>query len=905
MRTSAVTRSAFAVLLACGASGACGSSPKTSPGAPPTPLPDPADFVAGLKSNTSCALSCNAACQEAATPWTCPALADWSLIPHDTPCGSWDGSSPPPVTPGACSATEPTGDALAKTSYSGVPIILPDGRRLAPAGTEWLFTEANLPGGFPGSSLLVPGTRWLVVGDEGYDTNALRVIDTAILRAGGTTSPVVSTVVWNPPQGISFGLAYSTVSNVLYVTADASAAEVLAFDIDATSGKLTQDDKMAITLAMGTLPQALSISPDGKTLLVGQGLDTKVLAFSLDAATYGKPTATIDLGVSDVFALAFDPNDATGNTAYATMWTSPISYSDVTKMMLQQIDVSGAKATTIPVGQAPESIVFLDARYAVVANALTDSLSVVDRPAATVAATVPIAALGETHGAGPSVLAYDPPRNRLYAALSSLDGIAAFDVATTGAPPTITLAGVVPTAWWPTSLAVDPADGTLYITNGKGHGSGTDDKPRDFTDGEVAELIRGSVQAVPFQTASALTATTATFTTQNQVGSLAGYSSVQCNGAPYDFPVPQAVTDGASQQIQYVFFIERENKTFDDIFGDVPGLDGDPALVMSPGNEDRIWPNTRALGAAFSHLQNYYSDAEQSIQGHAWTVFGRTTDYTERRWLDIWGRGEFGVGTSPGVGINTSPAEGTIFEWLAASNVTFENMGELIGGLAYRDPQWPGGSTSSTIPDPQGACYIAARARVLCNDKSFTFVWLPNDHTLGLTAGAPTPALMIASNDEATGMIVDGISHSPLWPNSLIVITEDDPNTGGDHVDLHRSIALFASPWVKRGYVSPAHYDIASIHKLFAHVFGKPYRNSTIADAPLPLDLFTSTPDYTPYQYIPRAYQDLSCNGSGTTGSKAAEGWDFTEPDNQPGLSQQVWESLRALPPPAGKAGGN
>jgi hypothetical protein len=686
-------------------------------------------------------------------------------------------------------------------------------------------------------------------------------------------------------------------NSVVYVTGDADLAQVLAFDLDATSGALTLDAKKTISLATGTLPQALSISPDGKTLLVGQGLDSHALAFSLDPATYGKATGTIDLGVNDVFAIAFDPNDTTNNTAYATMWTAPVSYSDVTKMTLQQIDVAGGKVTTIPVGQAPESIAFLDARYAVVANALSDTLSVVDRPAGKVAASVPIEALGEAHGAGPSVLAYDAPRHRLYAALSSLDGVAAFDVAASGTPPTITLAGVVPTAWWPTSITIDPADGTLYITNGKGHGSGTDDKQRSFTDGEVSELIRGSVQAVPFQTASALTGTTSTFTAQNQVGQIAGYSTVQCNGAPYDFPVPQTVPSGASSQIRNIFFIERENKTFDDIFGDVPGLDGDPQLVMSPGNEDQIWPNTRALGAAFSHMQNYYSDAEQSIQGHAWTVFGRTTDYTERRWLDIWGRGEFGVGSSPGVGINTSPAEGTIFEWLAASGISFENMGELIGGLAYRDPQWPGGSSSSQIPDPQGACYIAARSRVLCNDKSFTFVWLPNDHTLGLSANTPPPALMIASNDEATGMLVDGISHSPLWPNSLIIVTEDDPNTGGDHVDLHRSIALFISPWVKRGYVSPAHYDIASIHKLITHIYGKPYRNSTIADAPLPLDLFTSTPDYTPYTYIPRAIQDLSCNPSGTVGSKAAEAWDFTEPDDQPGLSKQVWESLRALPP--------
>jgi hypothetical protein len=141
-------------------------------------------------------------------------------------------------------------------------------------------------------------------------------------------------------------------------------------------------------------------------------------------------------------------------------------------------------------------------------------------------------------------------------------------------------------------------------------------------------------------------------------------------------------------------------------------------------------------------------------------------------------------------------------------------------------------------------------------------------------------------------MLLDGISHSPMWATSLVIVVEDDPSTGLDHVDMHRSIALFASPWVKHGYVSHAHYDIASLHKVLAHVFGKPYRNREIADAALPLDMFTSTPDYTPFDYVPRTYGDLSCNPMGTMAAKRAEEWDFSEPDEQPGLGEQIREYL-------------
>jgi hypothetical protein len=360
--------------------------------------------------------------------------------------------------------------------------------------------------------------------------------------------------------------------------------------------------------------------------------------------------------------------------------------------------------------------------------------------------------------------------------------------------------------------------------------------------------------------------------------------------------VPARPEDGASAKIKHVFLIVRENKTFDGIMGDVPGLDGAPGLVMAPGHME-LWQNARAIGKTFAQLDNYYIDAEQSIQGHAWTVFGRSTDYTERRWINIWGRGMFPVTGSPGIADDTTPQELNLFQFLTSSGVGVEVGGELIGGLSsVRDSAWPGGSTDTSIPDTLSACYVAWRARVACNPADFTYSWLANDHTFGLAAGKPNPAIMIATNDEATGMYLDGISHSPFWADSLVIVIEDDPSEGGDHVDFHRTIALFASPWIKRGYVSHAHYDLASVHKVISAIYGKPYRNTILENAPMPFDLFTSTPDYTPFDYVPRTYRDTSCNPGGTVGAKAAERWDFADADEQPGLAAQVWQHLHALP---------
>ena len=862
---------------------ACSSTPDPGP-----PLPAPDDYFATIKEKPSCSLACDPTCAESTKPWVCPALGDWNAIPHAPECGSFDGKTFPTPQQGKCVATDPTGDALAKAQITQKPIVLPDGRRLDPAGKELLFQN---DGGFPATQIRIPGTRWLAINDYGYGKQSVRVIDTDALKTG-TGTPEVARITYDPPAAINWGIAYLKTKKLLFASSGVSAASVLAFDFDETTGKLTANAAKDIKLPKDTLPSGIAISPDEKVMLVGQSKDTPIFVIGLEDGNYGQQLGTIDAGGKDLYDLQFDPNDPTGNTAYATLWTTTVTFDDANVMRLLQIDVAGRSAKTIPVGKEPEQIVFLDARWAVVANSLSDTLSLVDRPAAKVALEVKVS---PTNGPSPTALAWDPVKKRLYVTLAAQNAIAAFDVDT--ATPSIVPAGMLPTAWWPTGVSVDPSDGTLFVLNGRGHGIGNDPKPNPSLGGELdaAKRMGGSIQAIPYPDGQTLTAGTATVDKQNQVAKLDGYSKVDCKGAPYDFPIPEKPEDGASKYIKHVFFIVRENKTYDGIMGDRPGADGDPSLVLAPGKMDDIWPNAFAIAKSFVHLDNYYIDSEQSIQGHAWTVFGRSTDYTERRWLNIWGRGQFGVTSTPGVGGDTTPAEGNLFQFLDKSGITFDNQGEFVGGLQFRDPQWPGGTTDGTTPDTLSACYIAWRARVMCNSKDFSYSWLVNDHTFGFAAGRPNPALLIATNDEGTGMYVDAISHSPFWKDSLIVVVEDDPSQGADHVDIHRSIALVASPWVKRGYVSHAHYHLSSFHKLFSDIYGKPYRSTTIADAPLPIDLFTSTPDYTPFNYVPRKFQDLSCNPKGGQGSNTADGWDFTLPDNQPGLGGQVWQALHSL----------
>jgi DNA-binding beta-propeller fold protein YncE len=643
------------------------------------------------------------------------------------------------------------------------------------------------------------------------------------------------------------------------------------------------------------------VSADNTRLFVSPVKDSVFVVADITAGapTYGTVLGQVDLGADETFDVYVDPNDPTTHFAYVTMWSTH---------QVLQIDVSNPAmpkvAHAFMVEKDPQGLAFLDARWAVVGNDLGDSLSILDRTSGTVT-TVPVGTKGALPGYEPSSLAYDPVSKRLYATEAGFNALAAYDVDLTQTPPTIAPAGQLPTAWWPSGVVV-LGDGSLVVTTIMGHGTGPRQPMQEY------ELLHGSIQRIPAPSAADLTAGAAAVMANNAIAARSGYPQVQCPAGATDFPVPPTNTGKPSPAIDHVFLVVRENKTFDGLMGDLPGVKGDASLTMVPAPMmDGIWTNIRKLGKTFAQSDNFYTSAFISTQGHLWTTHGRTDDYNEREWwVTGYGRNLRGDADSGGVTDEGRPAEGSLFDWLGKNNVAYDILGEIVGGPSSTptdhnpfDPQYPGGIIQSIgYPDVEKACYVAGRARVLCNLGNVVYMTLPNDHTEGLSKGSPTPQTMYAVNDEATGMLVDGISHSPLWKRSLIVVVEDDPAEGGESVDYHRTILVMASPWLKRGYISHSHVHIASVHKLIAHLFALAYPNLEVANAALPLDMFTSTPDYTPYTYEKRSYP-LAC-GAGTSHAeeRLTRSWDFDEPDAQPGLAAQVTRWLRGqqlteLPP--------
>ncbi len=867
------------VLVACPE-----TDPNQFPG-PPSPCADfstPQGYVDALNCPDfeSCEFQCT--CSEPAKPYQCPAMQPWDAMSH-AECAGFDGVTVPDVVNGKCKSNAPTGDALATIGLDpNVPgrWHLPDGHFIQPAGHDQIIHGSDVTSSFLVDEILIPGTRFAVLVDAGVSDNALYAVDLDLLAQDAPA--LVSDVRFAAPEELDYGLAF-VAPNEVYVSGAAN-GKIFAFTIDLQSGALARDDAKDVDLGPASASGApsrwyaggIATTADPNVMVVAPATgESQVRLVDLGAKTW----QTIDISPShELFGVFPDPND----TAQNTYWISTYDTRQLLRFDISQKAITGA----YPTGKNPEGIVITPS-HVMVANSDDDTISVFDAGGNNVQ-TLSMKSDGLT-GAQPGVLAYDATLSRVYATLSGINAIDvyAYNASSQNAP--LAPLGRIPTSWWPTALRLR-ADGTLVVATAKGHGTGPATGSLNTPD-----LTKGSVALVSPPTPSDLDTYATTVVASRQTSPATGFPTVTCPLNVTDFPVPVSNTEGPSPSIQYVVYVVRENKTFDSMFGDLPGVDGDPQNVLSPGRMDELWANARALAKQFSNFDHYGIDAEQSLQGHIWTTYGRSTDYIERVWSPTWGRNVRlpKVGLEPTYG---APAEGSLFIWADRNAIPYQDMGEVVGiGAQSFDPKYPGLVYTQTVPDTEKACYIAARARALCHLKLLTYVVLPNDHTQGDDPGAPTVETMIAVNDVATGMIADALSHSPFWPNMLLIVTEDDPQTGEDHVDAHRTPLFMISPWVRRGYVSHTKIGTAAIHKMLAHIFGKPYQSESVANAAIPFDAFTSTPDYTPYTFSP-LQTEVACNpAKDFIGPQTHAQRNFSIPDQVPGLGREVENRLRLV----------
>ncbi len=609
------------------------------------------------------------------------------------------------------------------------------------------------------------------------------------------------------------------------------------------------------TYTTNPFPDAVAISPDDSTLYVAEMLSDTVSAYDVSTGTL---QGSVDL---DSY------NNRTDVYPYALVISKDGKYLFVAEQGTDTIDVidtsSFAIVHSIRVGSHPEAFALTsDGSTLYVANTNNDTISVIDVSVFTVTTTINLAPYTNApDGSMPVSLALSPDNSRLYVALAGENAVAVITTSTNA------IGGRIPTAWYPSAVAVSPDGNTLYVANANGIGAGPNIQGQ-----YIGAMIQGSLSSIPVNTLSELSLTT---------------QQVDANNCPYAW---EQNNNFQWNKLKHVVFIIRENKTYDSYFGDLGRGNGDPALAIYGKT---YTPNSHALADRFCLTDNFYAEGQSSVQGHQWLKGANSTDFVEKTWIqDYSGRG---LSDPLYVTSLVIPDAGYFFEYLLSLGISFRNYGEFVN---LSIPQILGTYTSHVYPWP--GFNLGIRDTTKADDfiqelngyiadgqlPQFIYIWLPNDHTEGISPGNPTPQSFVADNDAGLGMIVDALTHSPFWKDMVIFVTEDDPQGVMDHVDAMRMYSLVISPYAKKGYISNVHYSLSSMFKTTEQIFGiKPLSQFDAYANPM-ADCFTPTADFTPYTAIPMGIS-FTTNSMSSPGARTSIHLDFTDPDN-PQASQEM-----------------
>ncbi len=410
-----------------------------------------------------------------------------------------------------------------------------------------------------------------------------------------------------------------------------------------------------------------------------------------------------------------------------------------------------------------------------------------------------------------------------------------------------------------------------------------------------------------------------------QAASLSAYKDsirLAPEDAPAGNPIPARVGDPSP--IKHVFYVIRENRSYDQVLGDLGRGNGDPTLTLFGGD---VTPNAHALAREFVTLDNFYVDAEVSYDGHAFSTGAYATDAVEKLWPTNYGnRGgaylsEGGFGTRNKYGNLDAPADGYLWDFAARAGVTYRSYGEF----AMRANGKTDGPIVAAVPGLEGHIDTAyppfdltirdnARLDLWLQEfhqfeqngrlPQLNIVRLGDDHTMGTRVGARTPRAMVAENDLAVGRLVEAVSKSPYWKDSAIFVLEDDAQNGPDHVDSHRSPAFLAGPYVKRGAVDSTLYTTSGMLRTMELILGLPPMSQYDAAATPMYNAFQAAPVETPFTARPARVSLDEVNGQDAFGASASAKMDFRDADRIPedALNEILWKSIKgagsAMPPP-------
>jgi DNA-binding beta-propeller fold protein YncE len=759
--------------------------------------------------------------------------------------------------------------------------LLPNGWRIQPAGKHVKV------GDMPLNVVQTPDSRYLIITSNGLARPSFSVVDVASWSIKNTMQldHAWYGLVWHPDgtKLYSAGAGQNNVQEFKY--ADGAITRARTFALPAVTGQ--------------SFAGGLAISPDASTLYV-----TRVFAQTVSA---------IDLAsgaVTNTLALPAEPYGAVvsadGRKLYVSLWGG----SRVQVYMLPSLTLLEEWRTD----EHPNALVLSrDGKRLFVACGNSSSVWVYDTFSGEALEQVSMSLFPDApRTSTPNSLALSPDGLTLLVSNGDANAVAVVDVSNGGRS---SVSGFIPTGWYPTA-AIFANDGKqIFMLSGKGLVSAA--KPTD-DDGQVR--LQGAVSALPTPDRVTLAEYS------RRVLAVTPYTDAirMTPAVPVGSPIPRVV--GGSSPIKHVFYIIRENRTYDSILGDMKQGNGDPTLTLFG---PIITPNAHALASQFVLFDNFYVDADVSYDGHAFSTAAYATDVVQKLWQTFYAnRGGLYLAEGDGFMRNafgnlSAPESGYIWDYATRARVSVRSYGEFVdntsksasGDVVAREsvpglknlvaPSFAGFDLE--ITDQKRVDYWLQEFNGFVQNNNLpqlSIVHLGNDHTRGSTPGAPTPRAMIADNDLALGRVVEAVANSPFWKDSAIFVVEDDAQSGPDHVDSHRSVALVASPFAKRGFVDHSFYSTSGMLRSMELILGLPPMSMYDAAATPMFNAFQSTPDLSGYRRLtPNVALDEK-NPANATGAALSLSMDFSDADLTPEqpLNEILWHSVKGpdvpMPPP-------
>jgi YVTN family beta-propeller protein/autotransporter-associated beta strand protein len=686
-----------------------------------------------------------------------------------------------------------------------------------------------------------------------------------------------------------------------------------------------------ILLPGGSYPCGVAVSADGSKAYVCLSVKNTLTVVDLSTGTVSRQ---INVGIAP-WDVVLSPD---GNTAYVSDWGGRlpvggdlIANSAGTPVVIDNRGVAasgavsfvdlrtGVETAQVPTGLHPSALALAqDGNSLYVANANSDTVTAIDTRAKTAKETILVRPDPSfPYGSAADGLALSPDGKTLFVASAGNNAIAVVELPNAQHASSL-VQGFVPTDSYPGAVVAD--SNYLYIANVKGLGSRAGQPAT--TSWQIYAFL-GTANRIPIPDSDSLSKLTAQAYEDGRVPQIK-----QTQQPPLAGQAPVPVRVGEPSVFQHVLYILKENKTYDQVFGDMPEGNGAPGLCIYP---QYVSPNHHALARQYVLLDNFYCNGVNSADGHSWSTEGNNTDHLEKSF------GGFSRSYTFGDDPLTFSSTGFIWNNVLQHGLTFRNYGEFdyaspvpanatwrqiytdftngthaihyaqnIGVASLRPysstnvPGWNLGIPDLVRADGFVKELNAAQAKSVW--ETFHLLYLPNDHT----GGPPTPQAQVADNDLALGRVVGAVTRSSFGSNTVMFVIEDDPQSGYDRVDAHRSLCLVISPYTKRGQVVSKFYNQAGVLHTMEQIMGLPPMNQQDAMAPLMFDCFTNVPDFTPYTTLPNNV-DLASGTAGTARlSPKQQYWarklqkmDFTKPDriNEDTFNRYIWFTVKGEAP--------